>query len=297
MIRFSLKLVVLVFFAWISLPLYAEQFRVLPDEMIKPCDIPVQIRPITKKVVHMTPFRGVNLIFPFTIEENTVITLSSDRMWKYEKKAGINSISLFFKEFDAKWYGEVHDLIISHDDINFSIALVADPDITNHCTNIVFKMSEEMQREIEKKEKKEYMHAIDSAYKDKLKNLDNEVEKKALLLVGELSQISPSNTRIYADESITKPNGDEVIVYVDKIQIYKNFSVILMTIENESDNPLYIKGMKLNNGHQSIEGFHSFKPKLKTGKYDGFYVTRKTVLSTGASITVETDAGDIEVKW
>jgi hypothetical protein len=274
-----------------------------PDSVIAPCVRNVQIEPITKTVIHMTPFRGVNLIFPFQLfDDKTVYSMSSDKMWKFERASGTNTIPIYFNEFKDGYWGNVNDLTIAVEGLTFSLSIVADPDLTQHCSNIVFDLSPEMKAKMDAKRKEAYEVALKQKYEEKMKQLDVEAENKALLLVGELANTRPDSERINEEDALKLAHGDELVAYVKKIVTYRKFSNVLFELESSGRKDIYVQGIEFfrleGESKTPIRGYVDYVAKMKDGAVQSLVFTSLDMVPvTGAMMIVKTDAGEVIVKW
>ena len=171
----------------------------LPEEMIKPCVRKIQISPLTREIIPMIPWRGVNLIFPFELEaDSTHYSISGGDVWSFDSALkGSNIVPISFKKFDiSKNWGTVQDFTISTKGYVFSLALHAVQDPLEHCSNVIFTITEEEKKRLEDTEKKNYQEVLKQDYQEKLANLDDMAEAKAMLLVASLANRSPKKERI-----------------------------------------------------------------------------------------------------
>ena len=273
--------------------------------LIKPCKRSVDVTELTRLVVPMIPFRGVNLIFPFDLADtNTTYSISSNNIWSFVPAKGGNIVPVNFKQFKGEW-GEINDLMIEHDGYVFSLALVAVQDLKQHCTNIVFKLSEAERKKMEEKEKKRYLDALKREYQEKFDDLDNQANHLALDMIGELVTANPYEKNIKEEQEITLSNGDILSLYVDKMYGYGRFSVLSIELNNDSDvKPLYVKKVEVfslgsNDSKKSrIRGSAKFGKKMKQGEVQEMsFSTLDNIPSSGAMVVVTTDRGKVEVKW
>ncbi|NRB41033.1 MAG: hypothetical protein HRU20_21605 [Pseudomonadales bacterium] len=273
-----------------------------------PCERKVVINDrITRIVLPMTPFRGVNLIFPFKMNDDEVVySISSDSLWETAQAKGTNVIPITFSEFDVSRWNTVHDLSIGYkDEYVFSIALTAKK--VGHCTNVVFILSEKEKKRIEEKEKKDYLEKLDREYKKKLEALDLEASKRVLISLGEVVRSSPNKTRINEEQSLEQENGDEFVVYVRDIKRYGKFNTVSFDLELDtaySDQVVYIRDIKLFNlkdgkrQGRAIDGVVKYDKKMKGDTSQELMLSTLDALSdTDLVLVVETDKGDVEVVW
>ena len=189
----------------------------LPKRMILPCEREIPVSKLTRAIIPMIPWRGINLAFPFELEEGTTnYTLSGGDVWAFDKAMkGSNIVTLTFKKFDQnKNWGTVQDFTISTPNYVFSFALHAVKDPSEHCTNIRLTLSDAERKRLLKEKKQNYRETLDQEYAAQFAALDNTAEEKALLMVGSLAQRKPDRTRIKEEGSLRLSNGDELVVYV-----------------------------------------------------------------------------------
>ena len=275
--------------------------QVPPESVAKPCVKTVDLNQLTRLVVHMTPFRGVNLVFPYDLpKDKTTVTLSSTNTWDVEPPNGSNLLTVYFSSFQDNW-GELQDLTVKTEDHMVSIGLVADQNIMNHCTNIVFELSPAEAERLKNKKKEAYVRELDAQFQERMAKLDDEVNNKALSLVGSLSQGDIDTNRIKETESMDLSNGDEIEVYVDRIERYRQFTLLRAEIENYSDvNSIYINSVKLLKGgaREEISGHVDYQQKLKPGEVkELLFVSLTEIPTSGARMVISTDKGDMEVEW
>lgn len=289
---------------WAGMTSFATASDIPPDELVMPCERHVQVDDITRLVVPMVPFRGVNLIFPFELNNaTTTYALSSNLVWDFAKADGTRMVPISFASFAGEW-GELTDFTIATGDHIFSITLKADRDIRNHCTNVVFDFSPEQLQAIRDGERQEHLARLDEEYQAKLDALDEEASQKALELVGSLAQGSPSDSGIHEYKTLVLSNGDEVELYVQELQGWGKFSLIKAEITNDSQqSPLYIDRLVVgaldeNGRKRPIVGHAEVPPRLDADDEGRVtFTTTSNIPETGGYMELETDRGSVEVTW
>lgn len=289
--------------AFVSMGANAYEDNVLPDSVVMPCERHVEVTDITRLVVPMTPFRGVNLIFPFELSEtSTSYSLSSDLVWDFKEADGTALVPIYFQNFSDQW-GELADFTVTAGDYIFSITLKADPNLQNHCSNVVFDFSDEQIKKIREGEKKEYLAALDAEYQEKLASLDEKAANKALELVASLSKGRSSDTGVHEYNTLELSNGDEVELYIEEIQGWGGFSIVLAEVSNDSQvSPLYIEEVvvgRVNNNQKSpLKGHAEVEPKLSMDSVSELtFTTTENIPETGGYMRLRTDRGTVEVTW
>ena len=280
----------------------AVQVETLPDKYIMPCTREIPLKGFTKGVIPIYPMRMVNLTFPFPLEkEKTNYAISSDKIWGFKKVFdGSNIVPIYYKEFDANDLGMVHDLTISTDQHIISLALRHGTE-EEHCSNIVFTLSEEEKARLEKERKEAFAAKLQEEYQEKVKQLEESAEDKALLLVAGLAKGDEDYERIKEEGVLELSNGDEVVSYVKEIQNYGKFRTLNFDIENNANSvPVYIKSLKVVREGETkpISGAVELPKKVDADRVaEVVFATREAIPTTGASLILETDQGEIKVSW
>lgn len=283
-----------------TLNVYANEQRGyinVPDEIAISCNKTVKVSSITKTVVRMTPFRGVNLIFPEKLSnDTTVYSLSSSEIWQFTKASGTRIVPLTYRT-KKKVFGAIQDLTIATEDNVYSIALVAEPDIEKHCTNVVFEFSEEEKRKRDLKKRERQQLALK---KDKNKN-SSSLDHSPLKLVAEVATSDPDDKNIYEEKSIDFESGS-LIFYIDKLKVFENFSVVLAEIKNDSSEEVRISRMNVNTNelgiNKTVQGYMT--PVKKLNPNDTVKVTFATTTNLKdlkRSFTVKSNVGNLNMEW
>ena len=276
----------------------------LPEKMILPCEREIMVKKLTPAIIPMIPWRGVNLMFPFELDEDvTVYSLSGGDVWTFDKALkGSNIVTLTFKEFDKnRNWGTVQDFTIATQGYVFSFALHAVQDPSKHCTNIRLTLSEAEKKRLVEERKQNYRKVIEQEYAEQFSKLDDNAEEKALLMMAGLAQSKPERTRIKEEGTLKLPNGDELVVYVANSKTYGTFTTLSFDIENHgAEKPVYIEGLSLKKEgqHREIKGASTLPKKINTdSEAEVTFVTRERLPETGLALLLKTKAGDIEVVW
>ncbi|MBV1929930.1 MAG: hypothetical protein KUG81_10525 [Gammaproteobacteria bacterium] len=276
----------------------------LPHRMIMPCVREIALSELTRAVIPMIPWRGVNLMFPFELSPSaTNYTLSGGDVWEFDPALKeSNIVPVNFKAFDpVRNWGTVQDLTISTKGYVVSIALHAVQDPEAHCTNIQFTLSDEEKQRVEQASKKQYLDVLKRDYQAKLAELEQVAGEKALLLVASLAQDKPKRGRIKEEDSIVLPNGDDAVVYVKESKVYGRFSTISFDIENYArKEPLYIEAVEIikEGENQPLKGVFDLAKKIPAdSQIEGVFVTREVLNESNMMLRVRTDQGTIEVLW
>ncbi|MDH5727402.1 MAG: hypothetical protein OEZ58_00215 [Gammaproteobacteria bacterium] len=279
----------------------------LPDHLIKPKTCEFELEEITRLVVPIMPFRGVNLIFPFELlKTETMYSLSGNNIWNYKEAIDKgNIVPIYFKEFKKDLYGTVQDFSIVTGNYLVSIGLTAVNDPERHCTNVKLNLSDAEKQRIETQRKTNYKTILEQEYQEKYKALDQMAEDKALQLIGEIVVRDDYSRQRIKEEGFAKMvNGETVKAFVNEVLTYNNFRIIRLTIENESSKyPVNVENIQLKNegakgGGKAIVGTIDVPKYINANTTANMvFVTREALPVTSLKMLVKTDVGEIEVVW
>jgi hypothetical protein len=280
-------------------------YNIISDKLAMPCERQIELEPITKAVIPMTPMRSVNIIFPYKLpDDTTTYVLSGSNIWQHHKAHGGSIVPVTFKEVDESLFGEVQDLTISTSHHLVSLALKADPNIRHHCTNIVLKLPPEEQKRLEEQEKHDHLAVLETEYQKRFEALDEKAMELALSYVGSLTNHKPKTTRIFEESEISNSDGERITLHVDKVERYGKFNIIRFEIQNKSDlSPVNIDGVTAGiisetGQRMPIKGYADYKRLLGTNqKANYLFTTLEPVPGSNGFLTLETDHGRLDVSW
>lgn len=284
---------------------FGSEYHIPSNREAMPCERRVPLTAITRAVIPMTPLRGVNIIFPYKLPDDTTEYIPSGRnIWSYQKASGGTLVPIFFKNFKPSEFGEVQDFTIKTPHHIVSLALKADPDMHDHCTNIILTLTPAEKKRLEEEEKKNYMAQLDAEYKKKFSQLDKTAEDKALTFVASLTNDNPNTTSIYENGSFQNAKGDTITLYVDKAKKYGKFSILMFSVKNaSSQGPLYINSLNvgvIGKGKQRkpLDGHADYNKKIDTNSTESFtFATLESIPDTNGFVTIDTNEGKLDVTW
>lgn len=268
----------------------------------KPCIKPVPVdSKITRIEIPSTPFLGTNLILPFKLDDSKAIyTLSSDQVWTYVKSGGTNVVPLTIKAFKNEW-GKRTDFTIIQDEFIFSITMVASR--TGHCTNYLFEFTEEFETSLENEKSEKQTAIFDRMYSEKLNHLDEDINNRVLDVIGKVVNGKKISDGIHEESSIKINKNESFVVYVKKVVRHGIFSVLFIELENHtrSGRQVTINDVAVSftgDDASVIRGKVEFNEKMAgRSKQSITFSTLSELPKHGATITVITNIGEVEVSW
>lgn len=274
----------------------------LPDELAMPCTRTIPLQKMTQAVIPILRGRNVNLMFPKEIPlgdgSETTYTLSADDVFSHKRASeGSNIVPIAIKDWKA---GALRDFTVATRNFTVTLALRADTDPQRHCTNILFTLTDDERKRILAEEKERYQNVLDAQFNDRMRQLDKEVNDKALLMVGGLAAETPDRWRVNEEGALELKNGDEVTAYVRDVQKFGQFYLLSMEVENDSGSvPVYFSELSMKRDKtQPINGAASMPKKLEAGETaEVIFASLDEIPATNGELVLRTDQGDIKVEW
>ncbi len=266
------------------------------------CERDIQVNPLTKAVIHMTPFRGVNLVFPFEVSlSNARFNMSSNRVFKYNpSQSKGNIVHVAFAAFETEKEGEVTDFSISMEDYIFSLRLVPTLDEKKHCSDILFSLNEEDQMAHQKKEEKAYLALHKKEYAQKLAELDHEADNRVLSIITDILQVKPKKINIKESGLLEISKRDAIEAYVNRIKRYGKYNLLEFIVYNETAEKLRLKSLTLfdENQKKEIEGIVDMNGQIESdSQKEMIFASKNTIPKTGVTMFFKTTQGSFEVNW
>ncbi len=271
------------------------------DSLAMSCNKTVEVNEITKTVVRMTPFRGVNLIFPEKLFDSaTVYSLSSDKVWSFVRASGTNIVPITFKTMQNV-FGEIQDFTIATEDHIYTVALVAEPDITKHCNNIVFKYSDKEKQRLEDKKKEAARLALARLNVSQKANQGLSSEVGSLRLATKALLSTVSENRIYEEKQLQFEEG-AFVVYVDKLKSFDGIDILIIELENQSSKVITLNGSSVydtSSGHDvKISGVFTDLKSLKSEQSSYYhFTTTEPLADIKRKLVINTNIGEVAIDF
>ena len=253
---------------------------------------------ITGTTVLMTPFRSVNLIFPFDLpNDDTMYALSSSSLWSFEKANNSNVVPVNFVNFSRGQWGVVHDFTIASGDQVFSIGLTTSP--TDHCSNILFDYSDEHKTRIAQQVIDEQKAAPPPD------DIDELIEERTLTILAQVLASDPQITPINSSARYNIPGAGAVNITVQQRIQYDDYIQLLIEVVYDASARRSITIESVNIEHHQLSG--ATTPVLGLVQYQAdmtggdeqkiVFSTLTALPRTGIALVMETDKGVITLDW
>jgi hypothetical protein len=197
----------------------------------------VTLKKRTELTAYIVPDLGTRFTFPFILDEQDAyvpFTLDiTNKAFVSKREPGRNYFVVTAPtRADGMMLGNVFITIAGYE---ISVELRTTTELSKHYSDVVFKLSNEDREELIQQGVRQRTAALTAEYKKKFEDLDKAAEYKAIAHVARMSMKKPSNSRIKEDGKLKLPNGDSIKLYVDQAVYYDQYTVILFSIQADSD--------------------------------------------------------------
>lgn len=253
---------------------------------------------ITRVKIPMTPFLGINLIFPFSVTDDSALySISSNRVFDFKISNNTNLIPLYFKQFDKNLFGTSADFTLAYEDFIFSFLLTALPE--GHCSNYRFEFSDAMAKRMTDKKDKRNENLAGAILNERIDEIDSEVNRRVLENIAGIIKGDRKKFRINEEANILISDHESVVLYIRDIEKYGTYNTISLVVENHTSTSrdLFIKSFNIK-GHSINNMSIDFNPKMEGNSEQPITIALMGELpKTGGSLTMSTNHGMIEVQW
>lgn len=274
----------------------------------EPRSTKVELHKRTSLVAYVVPDLGVRFTFPFILDEQdsyVPFTLNlTNPHFSNDREKGRNYFVITQK---SPTVGMMGILFLSVAGYEISIELRTTNDLTKHVSDIVFEMTPEAREELIQQSIKQRTAALEQEYKRRFEDLDSTAEKKAIARVGRLALKSPDTSSVKEESRLKLPNGDAVVLYVDKSVHYDPYAIYLFNVESDSGTKgLTILDAKMfsidadSKQPQPVESSLDVPPRVGPGQeVQGAITVLGSALNPGnlLRLQVVTDKGVVEAEW
>ena len=274
----------------------------------------VQLQDFTTLTIDIVPDLGTRLVFPFVLDEQPkegvvpyTMTLTNN-VFKSDRKDGRNVLVLTAPptKDGGDMSGYLGDLFISVAGYNITARLRTVNDWREHYTDIVFELSEADRQTLIDEEVQRRVQALEVEHQRKIEALDNDIDKRALAKVAYLALQTPDQDRVKEKTRAVLANGDRLILTVDSVMGYDQFSMVPFELEADTMDDLKILDARLfvqaekDAPEQLLSTSIQIKRRVEPGeRVQGVIATEQPKLMDYEAIklVVLTDKGQVELAW
>ncbi|WP_156897040.1 hypothetical protein [Ferrimonas kyonanensis] len=196
-------------------------------------------------------------------------------------------------------------LYLSAGGFNLTIELRATLDRALSPSNIIFDISNEDREYLISESVKRRTSAMEKEYRQKSEALEIEARKRALAMIGELSVVAPSVTRIRENQIVRTGDGYVMEVQIREIHQFESFRNLIFTLTNQNSVGVGLQGISLyqmdDEGKRNpIAVYHRCEGMIERfGEKECVITTTDSALDSAAELMlqIDTNVGGGVVQW
>ncbi|ALP54966.1 hypothetical protein Tel_17065 (plasmid) [Candidatus Tenderia electrophaga] len=274
----------------------------------------VALQEFTTLTIDIVPDLGTRLVFPFVLDEQPrqgeapfTMTLTNG-VFKSDRKEGRNVLVLTAppSRDGGDMSGYLGDLFISVAGYNITARLRTVKDWREHYTDIVFEPSEEDRQDLIDAAVQRRLQALESEYQRKLEALEQDIDQRALAKVAYLALQDAEEDRVKEYSRMVLANGDRLVLSVDSVLGYDQFSIVPFELEADTLGDVKILDARLFVQADSDSPAHLLPTSLQVRRrveagerVQGVVAAEQSKLMAYEVIklVVLTDQGQVELTW
>ncbi len=269
----------------------------------------IELHKRTPLTVYVVPDLGTRFSFPFILDEQDsyvpfTLNITNPAFINAREKGRNYFVITAPVRSEGTMLGNVFVSVAGYE---ISIELRTTNDLSKHYSDIVFSLTDEAREELIQQSVVQRTAALELEYKKKFEELDAAAEQKAIARVGRLAIKKPATKGIKEESRLKLPNGDAVILYVDQVVNYEQYSIYLFNIEADSGNKgltiLDAKLFSVDPDMKQLRPIESAKDVPTRVQPNQSVQGAITVLDTSLNpnnllrLQVVTDKGIVEAQW
>lgn len=279
----------------------------------KPVHMDVELKQLTTLVLNFYPGMGTRFTFPFLLDnDDNYVPYTNDNtnsgvFIPLKRQKGRNFFVITVPPEHVSTDKDIGNMFITVAGYQVSVEMHSTKRRSDHVSDVRFLMGEKAREDLIQHAIVQRSKALEQSYKDKFEQLDVMTEQRAIAKVGMLALNEPQETNIKEEAVLELKNGDETVLFVDKVIDYPGYSIYKFDIENDSaTNHVAVKDAKLflldeNSGKKIPLEFAKQIPKRvePRGVATGVLVVDKNSIDDNKQLMLEvlTDGGSIQAVW
>ena len=279
----------------------------------KPIHMDIELKQLTTLVLNFYPGMGTRFTFPFLLDnDDNYVPYTNDNtnsgvFIPLKRQKGRNFFVITVPPEHASMDHDIGNMFITVAGYQISVEMHSTKSRTDHVSDVRFLMGEKAREDLIQHAIAQRSKALEQSYKDKFTQLDVMTEQRAIAKVGMLALSDPQETNIKEEAVLELKNGDETVLYVDKVIDYPGYSIYKFDIENDSSaNHVAVQDAKLfliyeNSGKKiSLDAAKQIPKRVEPrGMATGVLVVDKTRVDDNKQLMLEvlTDGGSVQAVW
>lgn len=279
----------------------------------KPKHVDIELKPLTTLVLNFYPGMGTRFTFPFLLDnDDNYVPYTNDNtnsgvFIPLQRQKGRNFFVITVPPEHVLTDRDIGNMFITVAGYQISVEMHSTKKRGDHVSDVRFLMGEKAREDLIQHAIAQRAKALEQSYKDKFSRLDVMTEQRALAKVGMLALTDPVESNIKEEAVLALKNGDETVLFVDRVINYPGYSIYKFDIENDSAvNHVAVQDAKLflldeNSGKKIPLDSAKHIPKRvePRGMASGVLVVDKTKVDDNKRLMLEvlTDGGSIQAIW
>jgi len=281
--------------------------------MAKPIHRDVELKQLTTLVLNFYPGMGTRFTFPFLLDNDdnyvpyTNYNTNSGIFIPIKLQKGRNFFVITVPPEHVLSDHDIGNMFITVAGYQISVEMHSTKKRSEHVSDVRFLMGEKAREDLIQHAISQRSKALEQSYKDKFSQLDVMTEQRAIAKVGMLALTEPTDTNIKEEAVLELKNGDETVLYVDKVIDYPGYSIYKFDIENDSSaNHVAVQDAKLflideNSGKKiPLESAKQIPKRVEPrGMATGVLVVDRNRVDDNKQLMLEvlTDSGSVQAVW
>jgi len=279
----------------------------------KPIHKDIELKQLTTLVLNFYPGMGTRFTFPFLLDnDDNYVPYTNDNtnsgvFIPLKRQKGRNFFVITVPPEHVFSDHDIGNMFITVAGYQISVEMHSSKRRSDHISDVRFLMGEKAREDLIQHAISQRSKALEQSYKDKFDQLDVMTEQRAIAKVGMLALTDPQETNIKEEAVLELKNGDETVLYVDRVIEYPGYSIYKFDIENDSSaNHVAVRDAKLflideNSGKKIPLATAKQIPKRvePRGMATGVLVVDKSRVDDNKQLMLEvlTDGGSIQAIW
>ena len=279
----------------------------------KPIHLDIELKQLTTLVLNFYPGMGTRFTFPFLLDnDDNYVPYTNDNtnsgvFIPLKRQKGRNFFVITVPPEHVSGDRDIGNMFITVAGYQISVEMHSTKTRSDHVSDVRFLMGEKAREDLIQHAIAQRSKALEQSYKDKFNQLDVMTEQRALAKVGMLALTDPQETNIKEEAVLELKNGDETVLYVDRVINYPGYSIYKFDIENDSSaNHVAVRDAKLflideNSGKKiPLDTAKQIPKRIEPrGIATGVLVVDKNRVDDNKQLMLEvlTDGGSVQAVW
>jgi hypothetical protein len=279
----------------------------------KPVHVDVELKQLTTLVLHFYPGMGTRFTFPFLLDsDDNYVPYTNDNtnsgvFIPLKRQKGRNFFVITVPPEHVSTDKDIGNMFITVAGYQISVEMHSTKSRTDHVSDVRFLMGEKAREDLIQHAIAQRSKALEQSYKEKFDQLDVMTEQRAIAKVGMLALTDPVESNIKEEAVLSLKNGDETVLFVDRVIDYPGYAIYKFDIENDSAaNHVAVQDAKLflideNSGKKiPLESAKQIPKRVEPrGSATGVLVVDKTGVDDSKQLMLEvlTDGGSVQAVW